>query len=76
MLLFLVRKIEINLSSNRLRYVCYNNLVKIAASWYNEDVMSLLAEAMEEGGLTTLSDAYTINGQPGDFYNCSKSKYC
>ena len=28
-------------------------------------------EALRYGGLTTLSDAYTINGQPGDFYDCS-----
>ncbi|KAK4781339.1 hypothetical protein SAY87_017445 [Trapa incisa] len=42
------------------------------ASWYNEDVMELMDEALREGGLTTLSDAYCINGQPGDFYNCSR----
>ncbi|OWM65759.1 hypothetical protein CDL15_Pgr015183 [Punica granatum] len=43
------------------------------ASWYKEDVMALMDEALREGGLTTLSDAYCINGQPGDFYNCSKA---
>lgn len=37
--------------------------------------MTLMEEALSSGGLATLSDAYTINGQPGDFYECSKSKY-
>ena len=43
----------------------------IAASWYKEAVETLIDEALRYGGLTTLSDAYTINGQPGDFYDCS-----
>ncbi|XP_030461528.2 putative laccase-9 [Syzygium oleosum] len=46
--------------------------VLVFASWYDEDVMELMKEALSEGGLTTLSDAYCINGQPGDFYNCSR----
>lgn len=37
--------------------------------------MTLMEEALSSGGLATLSDAYTINGQPGDFYECSKSMY-
>lgn len=47
------------------------NYLSIAASWYKEDVMTLMKEALKEGGLTTLSDSYAINGQPGDFYDCS-----
>ena len=43
----------------------------IAASWYKEDVETLMDEALRYGGLTTFSDAYAINGQPGDFYDCS-----
>jgi hypothetical protein len=34
--------------------------------------MELMDEALREGGLTVLSDSYAINGQPGDFYPCSK----
>ncbi|XP_050269253.1 laccase-14-like [Quercus robur] len=45
--------------------------VIVFASWYKEDVETLMDEALRYGGLTTLSDAYTINGQPGDFYDCS-----
>lgn len=44
----------------------------IAASWYKEDVMELMDEALRYGGLTVLSDSYAINGEPGDFYSCSK----
>lgn len=51
--------------------------VIVFASWYKEDVMTLMEEALSSGGLATLSDAYTINGQPGDFYECSKNTtYC
>ncbi|KAH0976484.1 hypothetical protein GBA52_026203 [Prunus armeniaca] len=45
--------------------------VILFASWYKEDVMTLLDETLESGGLTTSSDSYTINGEPGDFYLCS-----
>lgn len=33
--------------------------------------MDVIAEATRTGGSPNISDAYTINGQPGDFYNCS-----
>lgn len=33
-------------------------------------------EALKYGGLTTLSDSYAINGQPGDFYECSNGTKC
>lgn len=46
----------------------------VAASWYKEDVMTLMDEALRYGGLTTLSDSYAINGEPGDFYPCSRGK--
>ncbi|GFS46721.1 laccase 14 [Actinidia rufa] len=34
--------------------------------------MELIETALEQGGETNKSDALTINGQPGDKYNCSK----
>ncbi|XP_057503876.1 laccase-14-like [Actinidia eriantha] len=44
----------------------------VLASWFKGDVMELIETALEKGGETNKSDALTINGQPGDLYNCSK----
>ncbi|XP_062023326.1 putative laccase-9 [Rosa rugosa] len=44
----------------------------IIASWYFGDVKELVDVAMEEGSDLPHSDAYTINGEPGDLCNCSK----
>lgn len=33
-----------------------------------------MEEALKYGGLTVLSDSYAINGEPGDFYDCSNGK--
>ena len=49
--------------------------VVITGSWYKGDVMSLIDNAMKTGGTTPLSDAFTINGQPGDYKPCSKGTY-
>lgn len=35
-------------------------------------MMDIVGNANKTGGEPILSDAYTINGQPGDFYPCSK----
>nr|XP_011459731.1 PREDICTED: putative laccase-9 [Fragaria vesca subsp. vesca] len=43
-----------------------------SASWYSGDLKERVDEAMEEGTSLPRSDAYTINGQPGDLYACSK----
>ncbi|KAK9901844.1 hypothetical protein M0R45_001903 [Rubus argutus] len=40
----------------------------ILGSWYTDDVNEVVAEALEDGSLTPVSDCYTINGQPGDFF--------
>lgn len=34
--------------------------------------MDVLRQAIFTGAAPNVSDAYTINGQPGDFYRCSK----
>jgi hypothetical protein len=39
--------------------------------WFNGDVMAIINDALATGGDPNISDAFTINGQPGDFYNCS-----
>lgn len=46
----------------------------LAASWFKGDVMAIVNEALASGGDPNRSDAFTINGQPGDLYNCSSSK--
>ncbi|KAF8377231.1 hypothetical protein HHK36_030605 [Tetracentron sinense] len=44
----------------------------IFGSWFKGDVMEIIEEALVKGGEPNLSDAFTINGQPGDLYDCSK----
>lgn len=34
--------------------------------------MEVLTEFVQNGGDPQISDAFTINGQPGDLYPCSK----
>ncbi|GJU02657.1 laccase/diphenol oxidase family protein [Tanacetum coccineum] len=43
----------------------------IFGEWWKEDIMQVLNEFVASGGPPRDSDAYTINGQPGDFYPCS-----
>lgn len=47
----------------------FNNV--FAASWFKRDAMTIYNEAIETGGEPQLSDAFTMNGQPGDLYPCS-----
>ncbi|CAL5386226.1 unnamed protein product [Camellia sinensis] len=44
----------------------------VLASWFKGDVMEIIQTALETGAEPNKSDAFTINGQPGDLYNCSK----
>nr|XP_023922649.1 laccase-15-like isoform X1 [Quercus suber]XP_023922656.1 laccase-15-like isoform X2 [Quercus suber] len=46
----------------------------ILGEWWKKDIMELYNEFRESGGDPNVSDAYTINGQPGDLYPCSKSE--
>ncbi|KAI3793250.1 hypothetical protein L1987_35866 [Smallanthus sonchifolius] len=45
--------------------------VVILGEWWNANPLAVIREAMRTGGTPNVSDAYTINGQPGDLYNCS-----
>ncbi|XP_050363765.1 laccase-15 [Argentina anserina] len=45
----------------------------ILGEWWKQDVNEVLEEFVRSGGAPNISDAYTINGQPGDLYPCSKS---
>ncbi|XP_031276746.1 laccase-14-like [Pistacia vera] len=42
----------------------------VLGSWYKQDVPEMLTNVLK-GVIPNVSDAYTINGQPGDLYNCS-----
>ncbi|RDX60648.1 Laccase-14, partial [Mucuna pruriens] len=44
----------------------------ILGEWYKGDVMQIINSALANGREPNSSDSYTINGQPGDFYNCSR----
>ncbi|PKI73464.1 hypothetical protein CRG98_006045 [Punica granatum] len=46
--------------------------VIVLGSWYTGDVKAIIDATLATGASPNLSDAYTINGQPGDLYNCSK----
>ncbi|OWM75202.1 hypothetical protein CDL15_Pgr023723 [Punica granatum] len=44
----------------------------VLGSWYEINVNAVVDEDLRTGGDTPRSVAYVINGQPGDFCNCSK----
>ncbi|EEF37628.1 laccase, putative [Ricinus communis] len=46
--------------------------VLVLGSWYTYDVNLAVEQDLAYGDDLPLSDAYLINGQPGDFCNCSK----
>ncbi|KAI5312732.1 hypothetical protein L3X38_041906 [Prunus dulcis] len=46
----------------------------ILGQWWRRDVREVLEEFIRTGGAPNVSDAHTINGQPGDLYPCSKSE--
>ncbi|XP_039129620.1 LOW QUALITY PROTEIN: putative laccase-9 [Dioscorea cayenensis subsp. rotundata] len=50
----------------------YKEIPIILGEWWKADVNQVLAQALLTGGAPNISDAYTINGQPGDLYQCSK----
>lgn len=43
----------------------------MAGEWWNVDPEAVINQALQTGGAPNVSDAYTINGLPGPFYNCS-----
>ncbi|KAK2632523.1 hypothetical protein EUGRSUZ_L01441 [Eucalyptus grandis] len=44
----------------------------ILGEWWKKPIMEVYHEMLRTGGDPNVSDAYTINGQPGDLYPCSK----
>ncbi|XP_038722665.1 laccase-12-like [Tripterygium wilfordii] len=45
----------------------------LLGEWWNADPISVVRQATRTGAAPNISDAYTINGQPGDLYNCSSN---
>ncbi|KAJ7515366.1 hypothetical protein O6H91_22G011700 [Diphasiastrum complanatum] len=43
----------------------------VLGEWWNAKVEDVFTEFTAVGGLPNISDAYTINGQPGPLYKCS-----
>ncbi|CAI9108132.1 OLC1v1007660C1 [Oldenlandia corymbosa var. corymbosa] len=43
----------------------------VLGEWWNRDIISILRQTIFTGAAPNVSDAYTINGQPGDLYPCS-----
>uniref|UniRef100_A0A6V7QRI2 laccase n=1 Tax=Ananas comosus var. bracteatus TaxID=296719 RepID=A0A6V7QRI2_ANACO len=52
----------------------FKEFVIVLGEWWVEDVNVVLKRAVESGGDFNKSDAYTINGQPGDFFPCSSNE--
>ncbi|XP_021909821.1 laccase-13-like, partial [Carica papaya] len=46
----------------------------LLGEWWDRNPMDVLRQAIFTGAAPNVSDAYTINGQPGDFYRCSKQE--
>ena len=47
-------------------------LFHFIGEWWNSDIEEVIKEALETGAGYNISDALTINGQPGDLYSCSQ----
>ncbi|XP_022860964.1 laccase-3-like [Olea europaea var. sylvestris] len=43
----------------------------ILGEWWDRNINDVMRQALFTGAAPNVSDAYTINGQPGDLYRCS-----
>ncbi|KAM1489898.1 hypothetical protein ACFXTO_033096 [Malus domestica] len=46
----------------------------LLGEWYNGNVVDIEEEGMSKGIAPNISNAYTINGLPGDLYDCSQNQ--
>ncbi|XP_047332965.1 laccase-5-like [Impatiens glandulifera] len=46
----------------------------LLGEWWDANPIDVVREATRTGGAPNVSDAFTINGQPGDFYKCSSNE--
>ncbi|KAJ8753844.1 hypothetical protein K2173_000098 [Erythroxylum novogranatense] len=51
----------------------YKEVPIMLGEWWKANAVDVENEALATGGAPNISDAYTINGRPGDLYNCSTS---
>ncbi|XP_057851524.2 laccase-12 [Cryptomeria japonica] len=51
----------------------YAEIPLVLGDWWNSDPEVVVRQAIISGGAPNISDAFTINGQPGDLYPCSTS---
>ncbi|XP_038980086.1 laccase-4 [Phoenix dactylifera] len=49
----------------------YKEVPVIFGEWWNADTEAVINQALQTGGGPNVSDAYTMNGLPGPWYNCS-----
>ncbi|XP_020577807.1 laccase-24-like [Phalaenopsis equestris] len=50
----------------------YKEVPIILGEWWDASVVDVENEALAAGGIPNISDAFTINGRPGDLYPCSQ----
>ncbi|KAH1211821.1 Laccase-12 [Glycine max] len=43
----------------------------LLGEWWDANPIDVVRQATQTGAAPNISDAYTINGQPGDLYKCS-----
>ncbi|CAK9151402.1 unnamed protein product [Ilex paraguariensis] len=49
----------------------YKEVPIVLGEWWNANVVDVANQALASGVPPNVSDAFTINGQPGDLYRCS-----
>ncbi|KAF9616955.1 hypothetical protein IFM89_033025 [Coptis chinensis] len=52
----------------------YKEVPILLGEYWRSSIMDIENLAIANGGAANISDAYTINGQPGDLYPCSSNK--
>ncbi|PIA54508.1 hypothetical protein AQUCO_00900808v1 [Aquilegia coerulea] len=52
----------------------YKEVPIVLGEYWDADIMEVERQALATGGGPNNSDAYTINGQPGDLYRCSSNQ--
>ncbi|KAK7826764.1 laccase-3 [Quercus suber] len=44
----------------------------LKGEWWKQEILAIYNEAIFTGAAPNVSDAYTVNGQPGVLYPCSR----
>ncbi|XP_021288985.1 laccase-7-like [Herrania umbratica] len=52
----------------------YKEVPILLGEWWNANVVDVENQALATGAAPNISDAYTINGWPGDLYPCSQNQ--